>query len=140
MIEYRRRALELFASKNSLKAKQKKQLGKVLESLDLAVTSCFIIDGEIMIETNDAVIDLTGNVSMFYTSRPKLSFIEQNAYRDKLRERRVARWIDWEHRQKYNEHCTSEELKQRALSARRDAKAVNIQQQIKKRLINGGRS
>ncbi|MGL5257368.1 MAG: hypothetical protein ACRC76_10020 [Proteocatella sp.] len=140
MIEYRRRALELFAEKNDLSEKQKKQLDKVLESLDLAVTSCFIVDREVLIETKDAVIDLSGNVSMFYTSRPNQSLIERTAYRDKLRERRVARWTDWERRQKYNEHCTSEELKQRALAARKEAKEVKIQHEIKKRLINGGRA
>lgn len=139
MIDFRRRALELFVNRNKLKEKQKKQLGQLLESLDLAVTACFVVDGEILVETNDAIIDLTGSISMFYTGRPKVSFLEQNARRDKLRERRQARWKDWERRQEYNEHCTSEELKQRALRARIDARKRNIQWQIDKRLIEGGR-
>ena len=139
MIDFRHRALELFVSRNSLKEKQKKQLGMVLESLDLAVTACFLIDGQILIETNEAVIDLKGNVSMFYQCRPKVSLVEQNTRRDKLRARRAARWKDWEQRQEYNENCTSEALKQRALRARIDARKRNIQWQIDKRLIEGGR-
>ena len=140
MIDFRRRALELFVDRNKLKGNQKKQLGQLLESLDLAVTACFIVDREILIETDDAIIDLTGSISMFCSSRPKASFTEKNARTSKLRERRTLRWKAWEQRQVYNEHCTSEELKQRALRARKDARKRNIQWQIKKRLIDGGRN